>query len=63
MNRSYTIFHFDDETFSILWSEYNYKFKYFYPNYLNNLKTYGEIKKYFLNKNLLIHLTFPVHPR
>ena len=23
----------------------------------------GEIKKYFLNKNLLIHLTFPVHPR
>lgn len=42
---SYTIFHKDDKTFSDLWSEYTPVFKDFYRQVINDMNTYGDIKK------------------
>ena len=41
---NYTIFHKDDETFSDLWSDFDFDFEVFSQNMNNDIKTYGNIK-------------------
>ena len=36
------VFHEDDKTFSLLWTEYDNDFRAFYRAYLDNAKRYGE---------------------
>ena len=38
----YANFHEDDKTFSLMWTEYNENFMYFYQTYLNNQQLYSQ---------------------
>ncbi len=43
---SYTIFHADDKSFSSLWTPYQEDFALFHKGYLEDIKTYGDMKAF-----------------
>jgi chloramphenicol O-acetyltransferase type A len=46
MHPAYAVFHNDNETFTNIWTEYNFSFSKFYENYLSDLQRYGSVKRF-----------------
>ena len=51
VNPAYTIFHKDNNTFSIIWTEYDSQFDKFNGNYDKDIRNYGNIKGFITKQN------------
>ncbi len=49
----YAVFHEDDKTFSLMWTEYNEDFDVFYKNYIRNQQQYGAQHGILAQNNML----------
>jgi chloramphenicol O-acetyltransferase type A len=59
LSPGFTIFHDDDKTFSSIWTLYGEKFNDFYNRYLDDMKMYGNVKKFIAKANEPPN-TFPI---
>ncbi len=52
MNPSYTIFHKDTKTFSVLWSEFHDQYQEFLNTYNNDLEKYSNVHQIYAKENM-----------